>query len=123
MELEVIGYGRLPLMLMENCMIKSHKGCSCEQGSFALLDRKNEVFPLLPTRCGNVIYNSKPVYMADRMEEIKKLHVDAIRMSFTLENYERCCIIISEYQASLTGESCQAPDGDFTRGHFYRGMQ
>ncbi len=123
MELEVIGYGRLPLMLMENCIIKSHKGCGCEHGSFSLLDRKNEVFPLYPTRCGNVIYNSKPIYMADRMEEIKKLHVDAVRMSFTLENYERCCIIISEYQAALAGKICQAPEGDFTRGHFYRGMQ
>ncbi len=121
--LEVIGYGRLPLMLMKNCVIKSAYGCHCEAGSFALLDRKNEVFPILPTRCGNVIYNAKPLYMADRMEELKALNIDGIRLLFTDENYEKSQKIIFEYREALAGKNVKAPDGDFTRGHFYRGMQ
>ena len=127
MPLEVIGYGRLPLMLLENCLIKSYGSCSgekgCDSGTFSLIDRKNEVFPLVATKCGNVVYNTKPIYMADRLDEIKKLGIDSVRLSFTLENYERCCIIIREYQAALAGEKQKAPDGNFTRGHFYRGMQ
>lgn len=123
MELEVIGYGRLPLMLLKNCIIKSAGTCGCDSGEFAIQDRKNEIFPLLPLRCGNVVYNSKSIYMADRMEDIKNLQIDGIRLSFTLENYERCCIIIREYQDALAGKTVRAPEGDFTRGHFYRGMQ
>ncbi len=121
--LEVIGYGRLPLMLLENCVMKSTVGCQCGQASFALLDRKNQIFPILPRHCGNVIYNSKPIYMADRMEDIKSLQIDGIRLCFTLENYETCCIIIREYQEALSGHAGSAPAGGFTRGHFYRGMQ
>lgn len=122
--LEVIGYGRLPLMLLENCIIRSTLGsCQCREHTFSLLDRKNEAFPVLPGYCGNVIYNSKPIYMADRLTDIKNLQINGIRLSFTLENYETCCIIIREYQAALAGKSCKAPEGGFTRGHFYRGMQ
>ncbi len=120
---EVIGYGRLPLMLLENCIIKSAYGCVCDQGNFALLDRKNETFPILPRHCGNVIYNSKPVYMADRIADLKKLKINDIRLCFTLENYETCCIIIREYQEALQGKMPKPPTGGFTRGHYYRGMQ
>ncbi len=121
--LEIIGYGRLPLMLLENCIIKSAYGCECDQAAFALRDRKNEVFPIRPRHCGNVIYNAKPIYMADRLADIKNLQIDGIRLCFTLENYETCCIIIREYQEALAGKAKKAPDGGFTRGHFYRGMQ
>ena len=125
--LEVIGYGRLPLMLLANCIVKSNGLCAektgCNDGVFALLDRKNEVFPLVPTRCGNVIYNAKPIYMADRMDEVKALGVDSVRLCFTLENYEESCKVIKEYQAGLAGKKVSAPGGNFTRGHFYRGMQ
>ncbi len=122
MELEVIAYGRLPLMLLENCIIKSSNACGCDMGTFALKDRKNEVFPLVPTRCGNLIYNGKPIYMADRISDIKKLQIDGIRLCFTLENYDKCCIMIREYQDALAGKKVSPPAGDFTRGHFYRGM-
>lgn len=121
--LEVIGYGRLPLMLLENCIIKSAYGCACDEGEFALRDRKNEVFPIGSRHCGNIIYNSKPIYMADRMADIKSLQINGIRLCFSLENYETCCIIIREYQEALAGNKKEAPAGGFTRGHFYRGMQ
>ncbi len=123
MTLEVIAYGRLPLMLMENCIIKSAYGCHCDKGEFALRDRKNEVFPLLPRHCGTEILNSKPIYMADRMTDLKNLQIDSMRLCFTLENYETCCIIIREYQEALQGKQKKAPAGDFTRGHFYRGAE
>ena len=125
--LEVIGYGRLPLMLMANCVIKSSGNCGGEQtcgtGDFALLDRKGEAFPVRPTKCGNVIYNAKPVYMADRLGEVQELGVDSLRMCFTDEGYEKVCRLIQEYKAGIAGEAVKPPKGDFTRGHFYRGMQ
>jgi len=121
--LEVICYGHLPLMLLENCIIKSAYGCVCDEGEFALLDRKNEVFPIKSRHCGNIIYNSKPIYMADRMTDIKNLQINGIRLCFSLENYETCCIIIREYQEALTGRKKEPPASGFTRGHFYRGMQ
>ncbi len=123
MELEVIGYGRLPLMLLENCIIKSAGACGCDEGRFALLDRKGETFPLLGTKCGNVIYNAKPIYMAERLSELSDIGVDAVRLIFTVEDYDTCKKVIREYQSGLCGTAAEPPVGNFTRGHFYRGMQ
>ncbi|MBE7034517.1 MAG: U32 family peptidase [Ruminococcaceae bacterium] len=122
-KLEIIGYGHLPLMLLENCIVKSAYRCDCDGASFSLLDRKQETFPLQTTHCGTVVYNGKPIYMADRMEELKKLHIDSIRLSFSFENYETCCNIIRKYQKALAGGQGAPFGGAFTRGHFYRGMQ
>ena len=77
----------------------------------------------MPLHCGNVIYNSKPVYMADRIRDIQNLRADGIRLCFTFEDYEACRRIIGEYQKALNGQTPAPPDGGFTRGHFYRGMQ
>jgi len=121
--LEAIIYGRVPLMLLENCVIRCNAGCVCDSASFSLLDRKNEEFPILPLKCGNVIYNAKPLYMADRMAEVRALGLERLRMCFTTEDADTCKRIIRDYQRALAGESLAAPKFGFTRGHFYRGMQ
>lgn len=120
--LEVLVYGRTALMLMENCVIKSAYRCGCKNADYALRDRKNVIFPLKTQNCRNVLYNSCPIYMADRMADIKKLKIDRMRLSFTVENFEMCCIIIKEYQKALSGQTVSTPDMEYTRGHFYRGV-
>ena len=46
---EAIVYGRLPLMLMEHCILKNRgQGCHCEEAPQALQDRKGEAFPVEP---------------------------------------------------------------------------
>ena len=77
----------------------------------------------MPTKCGNVIYNAKPVYMADRLDEVQEIGVDSLRMCFVDEGYDKVCQTIREYQEALAGKKVQPPNGNFTRGHFYRGMQ
>lgn len=120
--LEVVGYGRLELMLMENCVIKSAHRCGCKEKRFYLRDRMGERFPLGTENCRNIVYNAKPIYMADKLRDIKSLQIDRIRLNFTVENPDLCCIIIEEYRKALRGEFVPKPEMDFTRGHFYRGV-
>lgn len=119
--LELMVYGRVPLMLMENCVLKSAYRCGCDKGEYALRDRKNVEFPIKTQNCRNILYNSCPIYMADRLEEIKSLQFDRLRLSFTVENFEMCCIIIEEYQKALSSKAVLPPKTAYTRGHFYRG--
>lgn len=43
---EVLIYGRLPLMVMENCVMKNRTGtCSCQTTQTKLIDRMGEEFP------------------------------------------------------------------------------
>lgn len=123
---EVIAYGRIPLMLMKNCPLKSAGKCQNGKNIYKLRDRKNEEFPVLCGRdCICELINSKPLFMADKLSDIVNTGADYIRLYFTIENADECKSIIDLYKKALSGESVLNPFGEneFTRGHFYRGVQ
>lgn len=111
----VFAYGRLPLMLTRNCPVRNVKTCAECKKSGTLTDRKNTVFPIECHNCCSDILNSRPVYMADRLGEIK--NVDFILLYFTDESASHAAEIINAYKNSLK------PQGEFTRGLFYRGVE
>ncbi|MBR2499949.1 MAG: U32 family peptidase [Clostridia bacterium] len=122
-ETECVVYGRQRLMYMENCVIKSAYGCKCNEESFSLCDRLGVEFPIIMENCRNIILNSRPVYMADKFDDIKRLGIDSIRLIFTLENKKECVEIVNEYKKALSGKQVNGFKGEFTRGHFYRGAK
>lgn len=124
---EVIAYGHLPLMIMKNCPIKAMGKCQSGKNIYRLRDRKKEEFPLVcDGKCGeckSVLLNSKPIYMADKAEDLKRLKINGVRLIFTVENFSQCGKIIEEYKRALKGERMNGmTDNTFTRGHFYRGV-
>lgn len=65
-------YGRIPLMITEKCFMKDTFGCdACGKGS--LVDRKGMKFPMAREyKHRNIIFNSVPTYMGDKMSEISR---------------------------------------------------
>lgn len=122
---EIIAYGRIPLMVMENCPLKAAKKCQNGETAEFLCDRKGQKFPLKCNfGCSIELLNSKPVYMADKISDLLKLKINALRLIFTVENFAECGKIIGEYKKALSGEKVSAPvENTFTRGHFYRGTE
>lgn len=123
--IEVIGYGRIPLMLMKNCPVKAMGKCQQKKQIYKLRDRKNEEFPILCNEdCTAKLINSKPIFMADKLEDLKNLKINAIRLIFTVENFAQCDKIINVYKYALDGGKAQKPEeNSFTRGHYYRGVE
>ena len=121
---EVIGYGRLPLMIMKNCPLKAAGHCAAGKSGYVLHDRKNEEFPVMCTKdCRAVLLNSKPVYTADKADDLLRTGINSIRLVFTTESAKQCAEIIREYKSALDGQAVKKPaDNQFTRGHFYRGV-
>lgn len=116
---EIIVYGRIPLMTLQNCVVKSSNNkCSCKNMPYMLKDRKGAMFPLIAdkTRCINTIYNCKPIYMADKLYKIPLDGVNAFRFVFTIENEEKIKEIYKNYKNN------EETSLDFTRGHFFRGV-
>ena len=123
---EIIVYGRLPLMIMKNCPLKGAGRCQNKKRRYALHDRKNEDFPILCGRdCICEILNSKPIFTADKLDDITRLPIDFARLMFTIEDYDECCRISRLYLDALDGKKAVNPFGtnEFTRGHFYRGTE
>lgn len=117
---ELIAYGRLPLMLTENCLMMNKTGrCICG-GSFDLTDRTGANFPVIrdPGTCRNVILNSQKLYLADRYEKYSQLGIWAIRLMFTTENPAEILNIVSHYVKKSRFE----PTG-YTRGLYFRGVE
>ena len=118
---EIIAYGRLPLMLTENCLMRNRAGvCSCQHGTTKLLDRKGEEFRVVRdgNTCRSVILNGKKLYLLDRKSELSKLGLWALRLSFTTENAVEVDSVLSEWQ----GEGLFDP-GSYTRGLYMRGVE
>jgi len=117
---EILVYGRVSMMTVRNCLIRSSKNkCLCKPGEiYYLKDRKNICFPVLPdnTSCTNVIYNSAPIVMSDRLKEIETIGADFYRYDFTVETPDEIEKIVTMY------EKGKKPEGFFTRGHFYNGV-
>lgn len=117
---EVLVYGRLPLMLMENCVIKNRTGtCSCDSPT-KLIDRMGEEFPLLrdPGTCRNVLYNGKKLYILDKLPSLRGMGLWAYRLSFTTENPSEVDAILDQFQ----GRAAFDP-GTCTRGLYVRGVE
>ena len=112
----VFAYGRLPLMLTRNCPQKNGKSCAECRRSGKLTDRRGIDFPIDCRSGCSEILNSVPVYMADRLSEIRNM--DFMLLYFTDENKEKTSLVIHDY---IKGS--KKPHGEFTRGLLYRGVE
>ncbi len=123
-DLEAIAYGRLPLMVMRNCPIKAMGRCQKGKNTYTLRDRKNMEFNLLCKEgCRVLLINSKPIYIADILDEFIGSGVNAIRLLFTTETEDEVREVLKTYQNALSGERVDKPkDNTFTRGHLKRGV-
>ena len=114
---EAVVYGRLPLMVTENCPLRCSGQCSAGSGG-VLTDRTGARFPVLCGHgCRPEIQNSRPLYLADK-PEWKKCGLRWARLRLTTETAEEALDILQRYQ----GADFPAPAG-FTRGLFYRGVE
>ncbi len=116
---EAIVYGRLPLMVFENCIIKASSGkCSCDTPA-ELTDRTAMKFPVVreyPHR--NQLLNAQKLWLADKTDEYENIGLWAGRLMFTTESAEECADVIDAY---ING-SGQSPK-EFTRGLYFRGVE
>ena len=120
---EAIVYGRLPLMITENCLVSNALSCKAKnlrgpcRGGHELRDRRGERFPVLSAfGCRSEIQNSKILFLAGQ-PEYRQCGLTWGRLRFTTEPPERCAAVFRCY---LDGGG-EEPE-NFTRGLLYRGV-
>ena len=118
---ELLVYGRLPLMLTENCLIRGRTGqCTCHVSATRLTDKTGAEFPIIKDgdSCRSVLLNGKKLYWLDRTDDIARLGLWATRLYFTTENPGEVDRVLS---------SCYNPTpfdpGACTRGLYLRGVE
>ena len=118
---EMLVYGRMPLMLTENCLIRGKTGqCSCHLGPAKLTDKTGAEFPIIRdgNTCRSVLLNGKKLNLLDRQNDLSRLGLWATRLYFTTENAK-------EVDRVLAGVLNPMPfdPGASTRGLYLRGVE
>lgn len=117
--LEMIVYGRAPLLFTKYCPLKKMGQCgSCRKRSYELKDEYGE-FPVLNHEdCSTTILNGKVLNLLDEMPQIDG--VEAFRLNFTIESGAEVKRVIELAQQKLTGtlDKSVFNQKTDTRGHF-----
>ena len=116
---EMIIYGRLPVMVSDQCIIRQSSGkCNCQVPG-QLADRTGSVFPVMKEYgCRNVIYNAHKLFMADKRDELLSAGLWGLRLLFTTESARECVEVAKAY----LGQTDYRPNM-ITRGLYYRGVE
>ena len=117
---EILIYGRLPLMVTENCIIQGKTGsCSCTMGPTKLADKTGAEFHVIKdgASCRSVLLNGKKLHLMDRHEDLSHLGLWATRLYFTTENGREVDQVLRAYQ-----EGAAFDPGACTRGLYLRGI-
>ena len=114
LDTELIIYGRLPLMISEQSLVKT-----ANQDTAQLSDRMGSVFPVARDFGDRtVIYNAHKLYLADKKEDLYATGAWGLRLLFTNESGRECV----EVAKGHLGLSDYRPNV-LTRGLYYRGVE
>jgi len=117
---ELLAYGRLPLMVTENCLIKGKTGeCTCHLSGTKLMDKTGAEFPVIKdgTSCRSILLNGKKLSWLDRQEDLARLGLWATRLYFTTENPREVDQVLASYR-----DPAPFDPGACTRGLYLRGL-
>ena len=117
---EILVYGRLPLMITQNCVIQGRTGtCTCDT-PVRLYDRMGEGFPVLreAESCRSEIFNSKKLYLLDKQAQLQNLGLWALRLCFTTEHSGEVDEVLRTME-----QGGQFDPGGHTRGLYARGVE
>ena len=140
---DFIVYGRIPLMVSAQCVIKNVGGY-CEKGKriigdpnkeyadgcskFEMIDRFNKSFYVRNhcKFCYNTIYNGDCLALLENASEVLELQPKAVRLDFTFENDSEIRKIMTSYIHAFSNSTevveYEKEGSHLTRGHFKRGI-
>jgi putative protease len=117
--LEMIVYGKAPLMFTKYCPLKKMNQCGiCRTKSYELKD-EHGTFPIITHEdCTITLLNGKTLNLLDELQSIKG--IEAFRLNFTIESKEQVVKTIDEALGKLNGKMNRAVFNQETdtRGHF-----
>ncbi len=129
---EFMVYGRIPLMVSAQCVYRNTHDDICKKDEkrghlVYIKDRTGRSLPCVCDcrHCLNVIYNSVPLSLHNRMTEVLELNPAALRMYFSTETPEEAKQIAEFFTELIrTGKNDSGfPLKEYTTGHFKKGAE
>ena len=116
--LDLIVYGRQPLMTLKYCPLKALGKCGiCHKHNYMLKD-EGGTFPLISKDCYTKVLNGKKLNLLDQMQGLLP-YVNRFRLQFSLENEAEVIDIINKAKNAISTQG-EAISKEETRGYFKR---
>lgn len=115
---EKIVYGRIPMMITANCLLRTSEHCSKKSHvKTVLIDRYGKRFPVIRScvHCTNIIYNSIPLSL--HRELSKWTDKVRFRLDFTVEDAEEMQSVLNVFLLGMPPNF-----EEYTTGHEKRGV-
>lgn len=116
---EKVVYGRIPMMVTANCVLRTTDQCRKNSDTETVLcDRYHKEFPVIRdcAHCMNIIYNSVPLVL---LRDLPRWRDRArLRLDFTVESPEEMRKVLDVF---LLGTQMEL--GEYTTGHEKRGVE
>lgn len=129
--LNIIAYGKIPVMTMEHCPYALIKGCksnnlcgTCPHNNYFLRDEKNIDFEVI--RKGHIteILNSYPIFLDKELKELKGLNISKIIISdsFLKDVYSYYKLGYNKEDGEVLKNKIKEVNHSLTKGHIHRGI-
>ena len=114
------------MMIMKSCPVYTYFKCKiihcgkCHKQQLYLKDRVGVKFPIYgDDNCTFHVLSDKPLYLIDKIMDLKKIGVQHFYLNFTIESKNEIDEIIHNAISNLTFVTSMF-DSTYTRGHFSR---
>jgi putative protease len=122
--ISIVVHGPVESMVTKYCMYRD-QGCKyqCQsQGPLVLVDKKGYRFPVYFDRwCHMHIFNSRELSLLGHLEQVKASGVRYVRIEGRTKDPDWVRSTSDLYRRGLSGENVEIP-GEFTKGHYFRGV-
>ncbi len=132
-EKEAIIYGKIPVMFIEQCIIKNmmgYKVCQDKSKAYKVRDDKGEEFEVANQcdMCLNVLYNNNKLHMLNDYGRIENIGLKYFRLNLFDETYEESADILKAYKKAMDGygvvdNQVKIKKYKYTKGHYFRGVE
>lgn len=99
MDMEMIVYGRVCVMVSEQCILRRSAGrCACDRPAM-MYDREGGQYPVLKEYgCRNAIFDKNKIFLADRADRYLEAGLWGVRLMFTAESARECVQVVRRYK-------------------------
>ncbi|MCR5119547.1 MAG: DUF3656 domain-containing protein, partial [Lachnospiraceae bacterium] len=118
-------YGRAPVMISANCVLKNTEGCDTARNSTYLNDDSGRRFPvlLMHKMCYNIVLNCVPTSLHREFYALYSGREYAgFGLNFMQESGSETIAVLKYFERLRKGSDEECPY-EFTRGHFRRGAE
>lgn len=125
---EMVLYGYLPLMTSAQCVHANTGRCDKKPQITYLKDRYGKYFPVKNNcmDCYNTVYNTTPLLLFASEPELLAAGFSYFRLAFTVEREKKVRRILDVYETVVSEQRAKLSevyDGDYTNGHYKRGVE